>query len=454
VSDTPGDQHWWQAIDGKWYPPESHPNYVPPPPPPASSPLPAPSVAPGSSPVIQPPAKPLWRCWWALALGALVLIVVIAAAAGGGDDDDDAAAPTPAEPTATDAESAEEVPDEPSVATSGEEPRTTEVAAPTSDPVDTSPPSTAPSGVGLSLDSPADVGVPVVVGEWTVRVAAITPDAAALVAAENQFNDPPAAGKQFFMATLEATYIGSESSTFWIDNSLKAVGASNVAYEGFDSSCGVLPDDVDRAGEAFPGGTISGNVCWSIDAADAGTMTMLVEPSFSFDDDVRRFFSMDPTAVIVDGSTSADAPTPQPIEGVSMGESVAVGDWTIRVAAITPDAGAVVAAENQFNDPPAPGKQFFMVTVEATYDGTESSTFWFDMSLESVGASAVAYDGFQDSCGVLPDALSDVGETFPGGRVTGNVCWSVDAADAATLTMLASPSFSFDDERAAFSLTN
>jgi hypothetical protein len=38
--------------------------------------------------------------------------------------------------------------------------------------------------------------------------------------------------------------------------------------------------------------------------------------------------------------------------------------------------------------------------------------------------------------------------------VTGNVCWSVDAADAATLTMLASPSFSFDDERAAFSLTN
>jgi hypothetical protein len=114
----------------------------------------------------------------------------------------------------------------------------------------------------------------------------------------------------------------------------------------------------------------------------------------------------------------------------------------------------VVAAENQFNDPPAPGKQFFMVTVEATYDGTESSTFWFDMSLASVGASAVAYDGFQDSCGVLPDALSDVGETFPGGQVTGNVCWSVDAADAATLTMLASPSFSFDDERAAFSLTN
>ena len=27
-------QGWWQASDGKWYPPESHPKYKPPPPPP------------------------------------------------------------------------------------------------------------------------------------------------------------------------------------------------------------------------------------------------------------------------------------------------------------------------------------------------------------------------------------------------------------------------------------
>jgi CRP/FNR family transcriptional regulator, cyclic AMP receptor protein len=30
VSNGPG---WWVASDGKWYPPELHPNYVPPPPP-------------------------------------------------------------------------------------------------------------------------------------------------------------------------------------------------------------------------------------------------------------------------------------------------------------------------------------------------------------------------------------------------------------------------------------
>ena len=34
---------------------------------------------------------------------------------------------------------------------------------------------------------------------------------------ENQFNDPPPEGNQFFIASLEATYTGTESSTFRID---------------------------------------------------------------------------------------------------------------------------------------------------------------------------------------------------------------------------------------------
>jgi hypothetical protein len=121
-----------------------------------------------------------------------------------------------------------------------------------------------------------------------VRVVSVTPDASAEIAAENQFNEPPAEGKQFFMAALEATYNGSESSTFWVDVRLKAVGASSVAYEGgFETDCGVVPNDIDGAGETFPGGTIAGNVCWAIDVADAGTLAMIAEPTFSFEDSQR-----------------------------------------------------------------------------------------------------------------------------------------------------------------------
>ncbi|MCL4423034.1 MAG: DUF4234 domain-containing protein [Actinobacteria bacterium] len=41
VSQGPG---WWQATDGRWYPPENHPQYQPPPPPP--QPLSAMAAAP------------------------------------------------------------------------------------------------------------------------------------------------------------------------------------------------------------------------------------------------------------------------------------------------------------------------------------------------------------------------------------------------------------------------
>jgi hypothetical protein len=33
MSDTQQGPNWWKASDGKWYPPESHPDYRPPPPP-------------------------------------------------------------------------------------------------------------------------------------------------------------------------------------------------------------------------------------------------------------------------------------------------------------------------------------------------------------------------------------------------------------------------------------
>jgi len=415
----------------------------------------------GSSLVIESPKKPWWRRWWVIALGVLIVLGIVGAIAGGGGDKDDADATTPGTTGPLPSQQPAEAPSSPS---SSAAPSTSEAAASTTteattappttvEPVTTAPPTTAPPESGLSLANPAPVGQAVVVGDWTIRVVSVTPDAAEQIAAENQFNEPPAPGNQFFMVSLEATYSGGESSTFWVDMSLKAIGASSVAYEGFDASCGVLPNDLDNAGETFPGGTITGNLCWSINAADASTMAMIADPSFSFDDGNRRFLSLDPAAVPIDDSTSREAPPLQAIEGAPIGQPVQVGDWTITVVSVTPDAAAQVAAENQFNEPPAPGTQFFMATLEATYNGSESSTFWVDMSLKAIGLSSVAYEGFDASCGVLPNDLDNAGETFPGGTVTGNVCWSIDVADAESLTMLAAPSFSFDDQREAFSLT-
>ena len=58
------------------------------------------------------------------------------------------------------------------------------------------------------------------------------------------------------------------------------------------SACGVIPDNIDDSGETFPGGTITGNVCWSIQSTDAASLVMIVEESFNFDDDTRAFFAL------------------------------------------------------------------------------------------------------------------------------------------------------------------
>lgn len=56
MSDQSQGTDWWQASDGKWYPPETHPDYVAPAPPPPPAP-PAPP-APTAPPVVQRPLSP------------------------------------------------------------------------------------------------------------------------------------------------------------------------------------------------------------------------------------------------------------------------------------------------------------------------------------------------------------------------------------------------------------
>ena len=125
-----------------------------------------------------------------------------------------------------------------------------------------------------------------------MRVIEVIPNATDLVMEENSFNDPPVDGNQFFVATLEAEYVGTESGNFWVDLSWKALGPSAVAYESFEATCGVFPDSITDAGETFPGGTITGNVCWSVAGDDASDLVMLLDDTFSFDDSTRLVYRL------------------------------------------------------------------------------------------------------------------------------------------------------------------
>lgn len=138
----------------------------------------------------------------------------------------------------------------------------------------------------IPLGTEADTG-----GKWFVSVVDVIPDATELVLAENQFNDPPASGNQFFIVRVSATYEGESSSTFPANNTLSLVGESSVAYTPFDDSCGVAPDEFSYT-DVFTGGAIEGNVCWQVRSDEVDSLVMYSEDYVTYDRDRQVWFAL------------------------------------------------------------------------------------------------------------------------------------------------------------------
>ncbi len=153
------------------------------------------------------------------------------------------------------------------------------------------PPAPAPTeSAAGTRGNPAPLGAVAKIGDWEVKVVDLNKDGADIVAAENMFNDAPAEGRSFVIWSIEATYTGSESGTAWIDLNWKLVGASGNSFgDGFDDSCGVIPDDLFNMGETFAGGIVSGNVCVSAETSQIDGGTILVEELFGGS---RTFFAI------------------------------------------------------------------------------------------------------------------------------------------------------------------
>lgn len=109
-----------------------------------------------------------------------------------------------------------------------------------------------------------------------------------------------------------------------------------------------------------------------------------------------------------------------------------VDDWELAVVSSDPDANEEIAAENEFNDPPQAGHQFYLVRIRATYRGQGSSRFDGGFRLRALGDSGVTYTQFENDCGVTPDSVYDQDrETFEGGGFEANICFEVRSGDAA-----------------------
>ncbi len=150
------------------------------------------------------------------------------------------------------------------------------------------------TGTGETRDSPLGIGRIGTIGDYEVSVLSVEPNADEIVMAENEFNEPPAEGNQFFIARIAVTYVGSTTGTPWLDLSFKSVGGKSTSYEMFNNTCGVYPDDATAIGELFEGGSAEFNVCWQIASADEDSLVMYIEPN-AFGTGVEPvWFSLEP----------------------------------------------------------------------------------------------------------------------------------------------------------------
>lgn len=131
---------------------------------------------------------------------------------------------------------------------------------------------------------------------------------------------------------------------------------------------------------------------------------------------------------------AADAPTqeptrdpePTPEEGSRenpflIGDDVGNDDWAAMLGE-PHEAWDEIRAENQFNDPPADGMEFWMLPITVTYTGTDTGDPMWDLTFGFVGDDGRTYD---DDCGVIPDEMWKVGEMYEDAEATANVCFEV-----------------------------
>ena len=116
------------------------------------------------------------------------------------------------------------------------------------------------------------------------------------------------------------------------------------------------------------------------------------------------------------------------------GTSVTVKDvagsptYTVVIGAVNMDAGAQVAADNQFNEPAKPGTQYIIIPVTFTYIGKETGTPGSDVNVNFVSAAGTTHRS-SDVNTVVNNDINSLNELYPGATGSGNVVIEVPSAD-------------------------
>ena len=101
-----------------------------------------------------------------------------------------------------------------------------------------------------------------------IVVDSVDPDAWDVIRAENAFTDPPASGNRYLMITVNVTNtLGGSTPVDVSEWDFHVVGSSGL-YRGLNSTCGVLPDELEAT--LYRGASTRGNTCFEVGENETG----------------------------------------------------------------------------------------------------------------------------------------------------------------------------------------
>lgn len=131
---------------------------------------------------------------------------------------------------------------------------------------------------GRSRSQPMPKGKPI---EFTdgaaIIVEGVTENAIQIIKRHDAWTEPPPSGHQFLLVNIEVSNQSDEPIGIYMVNELSLVGKSNVSYEQIWDDCWTFPDEFDANKTIFPGGSLSGNICFTVKSSDIHSLVMYYE---------------------------------------------------------------------------------------------------------------------------------------------------------------------------------
>ena len=317
-----------------------------------------------------------------------------------------------------------------------------------------------PTSDGGTRDNPVEVGESFLFeistwgdadeSVWELTVLGEGTDITNAVLEENQFNDPPEAGSVFYGVPVRLVLASANKEPLapWFNITFDMFGpAAMQIYDGMNASCGVVPNKFNTDTEVFVGGAIEGMFCFALPQAEIDSGPMLSveaaddrlfwstsggQPTVAPSEFQGSTFTPDGSGAVGERSNPAPLGTPLDLTLDTFGDADK-SVWQITVTGPGSDITDAVLAENQFNDPPQDGYIFFGVPVELTLVEADKEPLapWLNISFDIFGpASLQIFDGYESSCGTIPNSLEDMTEVFAGGTLAGQICFAIPNEDA------------------------